>query len=34
VKDLEVGARIEFKDRGEHELKSVPGTSRLFSVVS
>jgi class 3 adenylate cyclase len=34
VKDLVAGSGIEFHDRGEHELKGVPGTWRLFSVVS
>ena len=34
VKDLVAGSDIEFDDRGEHELKGVPGTWRLFSVVS
>jgi class 3 adenylate cyclase len=34
VKDLVAGSGIEFVDRGEHELKGVPGTWRLFSVVS
>jgi class 3 adenylate cyclase len=33
VKDLVVGSGIQFDDRGEHELKGVPGTWRLFSVV-
>ncbi|MEA2347815.1 MAG: hypothetical protein QOG62_1602 [Thermoleophilaceae bacterium] len=32
VKDLVVGAGIEFSDRGEHDLKGVPGPWRLFSV--
>jgi class 3 adenylate cyclase len=32
VKDLVVGSGIEFADRGEHELKGVPGTWRLFAV--
>ena len=32
VKDLVVGSGIEFGDRGEHELKGVPGTWRLFTV--
>jgi class 3 adenylate cyclase len=32
VADLLVGAGIQFKDQGEHELKGVPGTWRLFSV--
>jgi len=31
VKDLVVGADLEFADRGEHELKGVPGTWRLFA---
>ncbi len=34
VKDLVAGSGIEFADRGEHQLKGVPGTWRLFSVVS
>ena len=34
VKDLVAGSGIAFDDRGEHELKGVPGTWRLFSVVS
>jgi class 3 adenylate cyclase len=34
VKDLVAGSGIEFHDRGEHELKGVPGTWRLFTVVS
>ncbi len=33
VKDLVAGSGIEFEDRGEHELKGVPGTWRLYSVV-
>jgi class 3 adenylate cyclase len=32
VKDLVVGSGIEFADRGEHELKGVPGEWRLFAV--
>jgi class 3 adenylate cyclase/alpha-beta hydrolase superfamily lysophospholipase len=32
VKDLVVGSDIEFSDRGDHELKGVPGTWRLFAV--
>ena len=32
VKDLVAGAGIEFKDRGERELKGVPGSWRLYSV--
>jgi hypothetical protein len=27
-----VGAGITFKNQGEHELKGVPGTWRLFSI--
>jgi pimeloyl-ACP methyl ester carboxylesterase len=34
VKDLVVGAGIEFEDRGEHELKGVPGIWKLFAVTS
>ncbi len=33
IKDLVVGSEIEFADRGDHELKGVPGSWRLFSVV-
>jgi class 3 adenylate cyclase len=32
VKDLVVGSRIEFVDRGEHQLKGVPGAWRLYGV--
>jgi class 3 adenylate cyclase len=32
VKDLVVGSGIEFQDRGDHELRGVPGEWRLFSV--
>jgi class 3 adenylate cyclase len=32
VKDLVVGSGIPFEDRGEHELKGVPGTWRLYAV--
>jgi len=32
VKDLVVGSGIEFQDRGEHQLKGVPGRWRLFRV--
>ncbi len=32
VKDLVVGSGINFSDRGEHELKGVPGTWKLFAV--
>jgi class 3 adenylate cyclase len=34
VTDLVAGSGIEFEDRGEHELKGVPGTWHLFSFVS
>ena len=32
VTDLVAGSGIEFKDRGEHQLKGVPGTWRLYAV--
>ena len=32
VKDLVVGSGIEFDDRGEHELRGVPGQWRLWTV--
>jgi class 3 adenylate cyclase len=32
VKDLVIGSGIEFSDRGEYELKGVPGPWRLFAV--
>jgi class 3 adenylate cyclase/predicted alpha/beta hydrolase len=32
VRDLVAGSGIEFEDRGEHELKGVPGTWKLFAV--
>ncbi len=31
VKDLVAGSGLEFADRGEHELKGVPGSWRLYS---
>jgi class 3 adenylate cyclase len=34
VKDSVVGSSIEFEERGEHDLKGVPGTWRLFAVQS
>ena len=34
VTDLVVGSRIAFKDRGDHELKGVPGSWRLYRAVS
>jgi class 3 adenylate cyclase len=33
VKDLVIGSGIDFTDRGEHELKGVPGPLQLFAVV-
>ena len=32
VRDLVAGSGIEFDERGEHELKGVPGRWRLFAV--
>ena len=32
VKDLVAGSSVRFEDRGEHELKGVPGSWRLFAV--
>ncbi len=32
VRDLVVGSGIDFSDRGEHDLKGVPGPWRLFAV--
>ena len=32
VKDLVVGSGAEFDDRGDHELRGVPGTWRLYAV--
>ena len=34
VKDLVAGSEIEFEDRGEHELKGVPGSWRLYAVAA
>ena len=34
VKDLVAGSEIDFQDRGEHELKGVPGRWRLFAVAA
>jgi len=31
VKDLVAGSGLEFEDRGERELKGIPGTYRLFA---
>jgi class 3 adenylate cyclase len=33
VKDLVAGSRIDFLDRGQHQLKGVPGTWRLYRAV-
>ena len=33
VKDIVVGSGIEFRDRGEHDLKGVPGEWRVYEVV-
>jgi class 3 adenylate cyclase len=32
VRDLVAGAGIDFEERGEHDLKGVPGTWRLYEV--
>jgi len=34
VRDLVAGSGLRFEDRGEHELKGVPGTWRLWQVVA
>jgi class 3 adenylate cyclase len=34
VADLVAGSDIELRDQGEHELKGVPGTWRLYSVTN
>lgn len=34
VTDLVAGSGIDFEDRGEHELKGVPGTFQLYAVKS
>ena len=34
VKDLVAGSGIQFEDRGDHELKGVPGMWKLFAAVS
>ena len=33
VKDLVAGSGIEFNDRGDHQLKGVPGSWHLYTVV-
>jgi class 3 adenylate cyclase len=32
VKDLVAGSGLAFEDRGQHELKGIPGEWQLFSV--
>ena len=32
VKDLVVASTVEFTERGEHALKGVPGTWRVYAV--
>jgi len=32
VRDLVAGSDIEFRERGAHELKGLPGKRRLFAV--
>jgi class 3 adenylate cyclase/pimeloyl-ACP methyl ester carboxylesterase len=34
VKDLTVGSNLEYMDAGEHELKGVPGTWRLYRLMA
>jgi class 3 adenylate cyclase len=34
VKDLVAGSGLHFEDRGEHDLKGVPGPWRLWSVAA
>ena len=34
VKDLVAGSGVDFEDRGEHDLKGVPGSWRLWSVAA
>jgi class 3 adenylate cyclase len=33
VRDLVAGSGLQFDDRGEHELKGVPESKRLFAVI-
>ena len=33
VKDLVSGSSLSFTERGEHELKGIPGTWRLYAVL-
>jgi class 3 adenylate cyclase len=32
LKDLVIGSGIEFTERGDYELKGVPGTWKLFAL--
>jgi class 3 adenylate cyclase len=32
VKDLVAGSGLAFEDRGQHELKGIPGEWRLYAV--
>jgi hypothetical protein len=32
VKDLVAGSGIEFEHRGEHELKGVPGSWKIYAI--
>jgi class 3 adenylate cyclase len=32
VRDLTVGSGLEYDERGEHQLKGVPGTWKLFAL--
>jgi hypothetical protein len=34
VTDLVAGSGLEFEERGEHELRGVPGTWAIYVVVS
>ena len=34
LRDLVIGSGLEFEDRGNHELKGVPGEWHLFAVAS
>jgi class 3 adenylate cyclase len=34
VTDLVVGSGMRFENRGEHQLKGIPGTWTLYSVVT
>jgi class 3 adenylate cyclase len=34
VVDLVAGSGLDFEDRGEHELKGIPGRRRVFAVAT